>query len=151
MSQGEPIEAQRRWNSNLHALERLLETAVPTQARHGLDVGCGEGETARDQQTALCRLASLVAPGGVLLIVGLARSRTVSDYAYDVRDAIAIRRHTLTKHVWHTSAPMVWPPPLSWSGARQSALDVLPAASFRRVPYFRYGLTWVKPRSVESS
>lgn len=163
MSQGEPVETKRRWNSSLHALGRLLDASVPPQARHGLDVGCGEGETARrlrtrvpsvvgldrdeasieearhlggdisyllgelehvdlpengfdvvtavavlhqmDQQTALCRLASLVAPGGVLLVVGLARSRTVRDYAYDVRDAIAIRRHTLTNDVWHTSAP----------------------------------------------
>ncbi len=206
MSRGEQAETQRRWNSNLHALERLLDTTVPPGARHGLDVGCGEGETSRrlrsrvpsvlgldrdeasieearrlggdisyvlgdleqvdlpdnrfdvvtavavlhhmDQRTALCHLARLVAPGGVLLVVGLARSRAVTDYAYDIRDAIAIRRHTWTKDVWHTPAPMVWPPPLSWRGARRAALDALPTASFWRVPYFRYGLTWVKPRDV---
>jgi len=35
-----------RWNSNLHGFERLLGS-VPYDAARGLDVGCGEGETAR--------------------------------------------------------------------------------------------------------
>jgi 2-polyprenyl-3-methyl-5-hydroxy-6-metoxy-1,4-benzoquinol methylase len=207
VSHVEPVDAQRRWNSNLHAFETLVE-AVPLDAQRGLDVGCGEGETARrlrtrvasvvgldrdeaciaearhhggdisyivgelehvdlpengfdvvtavavlhhmDQQAALCRLARLVAPGGVLLVVGLAKSRTVTDYAYDIRDAIAVRRHTLTKAVWHTPAPIVWPPPLSWADTRRASLGVLPTASFRRIPYFRYRLTWVKPQNPES-
>jgi len=208
VSHVEPGETQRRWNSNLHAYETLLDDAVPPDAQRGLDVGCGEGETARrlrtrvasvvgldrdeaciaearrlggdisyilgelehvdlpengfdvvtavavlhqmDQEAALYHLARLVAPGGVLVVVGLAKSRTVTDYAYDIRDAIAVRRHTLMKEVWHTPAPTVWPPPLSWGGTRRAALGVLPTASFRRVPYFRYGLTWVKPQSPES-
>ncbi|MEA3056680.1 MAG: hypothetical protein QOD30_2112, partial [Actinomycetota bacterium] len=125
------MQRRRRWNNNLHAFERLLRT-IPAGARRGLDVGCGEGETARrlrtrvaevvgidpdepsiiearsyrddiryevsdlesadlepgsfdvvtavaslhqmDHDTALAELATLVAPAGVLLVVGLARS-----------------------------------------------------------------------------
>lgn len=190
-----------RWNSNLHAFGRLLR-AVPAGAQHGLDVGCGEGETARmlrlrvpsvvgvdtheasivearaygddvdyragalatvdlprdafDVVTAVAmlhhvehgeglrRLSELVAPGGVLLVVGLAQSRSLSDYARDARDAVAIRRHTLTKSVWDTPAPKIWPPPLSYEQARAASHEVLPDARFERVPYFRFGLTWVK-------
>lgn len=190
-----------RWNSNLHAFERLIRE-VPAGAQSGLDVGCGEGETARmlrrrvpsvvgvdpheasvvearaygddieyklgaietvdlprgafdvvsavamlhhvDHGAALQRLSELLTPGGILLVVGFARSRSASDYARDARDAVAIRRHTLTKSVWDTPAPKIWPPPLSYEQARAASHEVLPDARFVRVPYFRFGLTWVK-------
>lgn len=193
--------AAPRWNSNLHALEILLD-AVPHGAERGLDVGCGEGESSRrlrqhvrdvvgidcdvdsiaearahdddiefvvgdfmaedldqrfdvvtsvamlhhvDHVAALTRMAELVRPGGVLLVVGLAKSRAISDHVRDAWDAVAVRRHTMTKRVWHTTAPMVWPPPLSHSQVRASTQEVLPAADVRRIPYFRYGLTWQHP------
>lgn len=195
-----PVSAAR-WNSNLHAFEHLLRQ-VPARAQRGLDVGCGEGETARilrrrlpsvagidpdeapitearaygddieyrvaavetvdlpcdafdvvsavamlhhtEHGAALRRLSEFVAPGGCLLVVGLARSRCMRDYARDARDAISIRRHTLTKSVWDTPAPKIWPPPLSYEEARAASHDVLPEAHFGRLPYFRFGLTWVK-------
>src|SRR4051812_6652070 len=43
--QARPVSSER-WNSNLHAFEVLLD-ALPEGAHRGLDVGCGEGETAR--------------------------------------------------------------------------------------------------------
>ena len=177
--------------------------AIPGDARCGLDIGCGEGETSRrlrrrlpsmvgvdidlasiemarsydddidyvlgdfvvvdlpvesfdvvsavavSHHVNLCegltRLAALVRPGGVRLVVGLARSRSVLDVARDGRDAVGIRRHTFTKDVWETPAPKLWPPPLTYSQARTAARSVLPTATFERVGYFRYGLTWVRP------
>jgi ubiquinone/menaquinone biosynthesis C-methylase UbiE len=195
-----------RWNSSLHAFEVILG-AVPGGARRGLDVGCGEGETARrlrrrvpevvgidvdaasieqarahgddidylvgdatepspalpdasfdvvsavgmlhhvDQRTGLARLAALVRPGGMLLVVGLARSRSPSDYARDALDTIAVRRHTLTRGVWETPSPKIWPPPLTYAETRDISLDALPGATFRRLPYFRYGLAWRRPEA----
>jgi SAM-dependent methyltransferase len=184
-----------RWNSNLHAFEELLASCVPAGARRGLDVGCGEGETARrlrrrvpsvigldpdrpsieaarsrgddieyvvgdleetdladgafdvvsavavihhlDHAVALERMARLVRPGGIVIVVGLARSRSLTDFVRDGRDAIAIRRHTFTTTVWETPAPKVWPPPLTYGEARSASLTVLPSAEFRRVGYFR--------------
>lgn len=35
-----------RWNSNLHSFEHLMRR-IPADARCGVDVGCGEGETTR--------------------------------------------------------------------------------------------------------
>jgi trans-aconitate methyltransferase len=191
-----------RWNSNIHAFDVVLPL-VPPGARRGLDVGCGEGETARmlrrrvaevhaidphepsiaearsygddirydtadlltaslepasydvvsavamlhhvDQREGLRRLADLVAPGGVLLVVSHARSRSPREYGRDAWDAVAVRRYTFTRKLWETPAPKVWPPPLTYSETRRASLDVLPDASFRRVPYFRYALTWRKP------
>ena len=191
-----------RWNSNIHAFDRLLER-VPVGARRGLDVGCGEGEMARrlrrrvehvtavdpdaasiaearsfgddiiyevadlesaalepgsfdvvsavavlhhmDHRAGLARLASLVAPGGVLLVVGLATSRTLSEYARDAVDAIAIRRYTFTRRVWETPAPKIWPPPVSYAEAQRLSEEALPGVEYRRAPFFRYTLAWVSP------
>lgn len=195
-----------RWNSNLHAFDELL-AAVPTGARRGLDVGCGEGETARrlrrrvptvvgldndlasielarsrgddidylhgdlegvdlptgafdvvsavamlhhlDQRAGLEKLAALVRPGGVLLVVGLARSRSLVDFARDARDALAVRRYTFTRDVWETPAPKLWPPPFTYAEARTASLSVLPDCHFKRVGYFRYGLTWVRTHATD--
>lgn len=191
-----------RWNSSLHAFERLL-LRVPKGSAVGLDVGCGEGETARrlrtsvpsvvgidpdrasieaarsfsddidylvtdlnsaelpeasfdvvsavavlhhvDHRAALTRLASLVRPGGVLLVVGLARSRSMGDYGRDLVDSIGVRRHTLVNDVWTTPAPKIWPAPLSYAQTRAATFAVLPDASFERLPFFRYGISWQRP------
>ena len=191
-----------RWNSNVHAFEQLLER-VPAGAGRGLDVGCGEGETARrlrrrvghvtaidpdaamiaearslgddiaytvadldsaalqpgsfdvvsavavlhhmEHRAGLRRLASLVAPGGLLLVVGLAKSRALREYASDAVDAIAIRRYTFTRRVWETPAPKVWPPPVSYAEAQRLSEEALPGVEYRRVPFFRYTLAWVSP------
>lgn len=188
-----------RWNSNLHAFEVLLRE-VPPDARRGLDVGCGEGETARrlrrrvpsvvgldpdpscieaaravgddieyrlgsledadleaavfdvvtavavlhhlDHDDGLARLGALVRPGGRLLVVGLARSRSPRDLARDAFDVVALRRHTWSREVWETPAPKCWPPPVTHTDVRRRSPAVLPGARVRRLPSFRYGLTW---------
>lgn len=98
-----------------------------------------------DHREGLQRLAEFVAPGGVLLVVGLSFARRARDYARDVWDAVAIRRHTLTKRQWHTTAPIIWPPPLSYDEVRTLSAEVLPACEVNRVAYFRYSLVWVRP------
>jgi SAM-dependent methyltransferase len=191
-----------RWNCNIHAFEGVL-SAIPEGAGRGLDVGCGEGETARmlrrhvrevaaidphepsiaearsygddiryevagllttsfepasfdvvtavamlhhvDQRDGLRRLAGLVAPGGVLLVVSHATSKSPGEYARDCWDAIAVRRYTFTRTTWETPSPKVWPPPHSYAETKRASLDVLPDAQFRRVPYVRYALTWQRP------
>lgn len=100
-----------------------------------------------DHAAGLTRLADLVRPGGVLIVVGLARSRSPIDFTRDARDAAAIRRHTFTKDVWETPAPKIWPPPLTYSEARAASVSVLPSARFERIGYFRYGLTWTRPET----
>jgi hypothetical protein len=98
-----------------------------------------------DQREALLRLASLVAPGGALLVVGLARSRSLADFVRDAVDSMAIRPHAIRKGVWETPAPKVWPPPLTYAQSRSVSMEVLDGATFERIPFFRYGLTWHRP------
>lgn len=92
----------------------------------------------------LRRLRDLVAPGGTLVVVGLARSRPrdlPADLAAVVAHHILRRRHGYREH----SAPTVWPPPETYGGMRRIARAVLPGARFRRHLLWRYSITWSAP------
>lgn len=93
-----------------------------------------------DMVQALRAMASLVAPGGLLLVVGLARSTYPRDLLYDAAGSVAVRLH----RQWHTTAPIVWPPPVTYADARRIAEDVLPGVHYRREIRFRYTLAWRK-------
>jgi SAM-dependent methyltransferase len=97
-----------------------------------------------DARRGLARLAELLRPGGVLIVVGMARSARVADLVRDATDTVALRRHSILKGVWETPAPKIWPPRLTYAAMSTLATEVLPGARFRRVPYFRYGLTWTR-------
>jgi 2-polyprenyl-3-methyl-5-hydroxy-6-metoxy-1,4-benzoquinol methylase len=98
-----------------------------------------------DEETALRRMAQLLRPGGLLAIVGLAKSHSVIDLASDVGGMFATRAHKLVKPSWETPAPKVWPPPHTYHEVRRLSAGVLPGRRFRRRAMFRYVLTWTKP------
>jgi len=91
-----------------------------------------------DMAEGLRAMASLVAPGGVLLVVGLAKSKYPRDLLYDAAGSVAVRLH----RQWHTTAPIVWPPPVTYAEARRIAEGVLPGVRYRREIQFRYTLAW---------
>jgi 2-polyprenyl-3-methyl-5-hydroxy-6-metoxy-1,4-benzoquinol methylase len=93
---------------------------------------------------ALERMKELVRPGGVVAVVGVARSRSPSDIPYDLAGAVATRVHKRSKGWWETSAPKVWPPPESFTGTRRIAARVLPGSRFRRHVLWRYSLVWTR-------
>jgi len=98
-----------------------------------------------DAAAALDRMRALLAPGGTLAIVGLARSRSPGDLGYDLAGAVATRAHKLRKAHWETSAPKLWPPPETYGQVRRIARRTLPGSRYHRHMLFRYSLTWAKP------
>lgn len=98
-----------------------------------------------DERAALARLAELVRPGGTLAVVGLARSHSPLDFAYDAAGAVATRAHQRVRTHWETPAPKVWPPPHTYAEVRRFGQEVLPGSRFRRRSMWRYVLTWNKP------
>ncbi|MGO3326093.1 class I SAM-dependent methyltransferase [Gordonia sp. (in: high G+C Gram-positive bacteria)] len=94
---------------------------------------------------AFTRLAELTAPGGVLVIVGLAQPSSPLDYAYAAVGAVQHRWLSWRYGYWEHSAPTVWPPPQTYEEVARTALEVLPDARWRRLPLFRYALTWHRP------
>ncbi|AFA76160.1 putative methyltransferase (plasmid) [Gordonia polyisoprenivorans VH2] len=98
-----------------------------------------------DLRAGLQRLADLTAPGGVVAVVGLARSSRPTDYALHLVGILQHRWLSRRRGYWEHSAPIVWPPPHSYSEVRRCAREQLPGAHFRRLAMFRYALIWQKP------
>lgn len=102
-----------------------------------------------DPEAALRRLASVTTPGGLLAVVGLARSTTPVDLVYDVTGAVQHRIFSRRHGLWEHTAPTIWPPSHSYRQVRRLAGRALPGARWRRLPLWRYLLLWSKPRGTE--
>ncbi len=103
-------------------------------------------------QVALERMARLLAPGGTLAILGLARNGSLSDWLREPPAFVASRlvgatsRHGRTDATTY-QAPLLWPPPDTYGGVRSIVRDCLPRAEFRRLLLWRYLILWRKPRT----
>lgn len=110
---------------------------------------------------ALEQIPPLLAPGGRLLVVGLARVDSPADAAVDLVSAVANPVMGLVKHhravtaqasradgAGQTGQPVmpVRDPAETFAEIAATALGCLPGAVLRRRLYFRYTLRWVKPR-----
>ena len=102
-----------------------------------------------DTEAGLTRMSCLVRPGGALVVVGLAQSRHLGDFALDAAGAVATRvhKHVLQKRYWEHDAPKVWPPPCSYAEIRAIAAKLLPGVKYRRHVLWRYSLLWIRPGS----
>lgn len=100
-----------------------------------------------DERAGLTRMAELLRPGGMLGVVGLARTRSPGDLAFDIAGVMVTRAHGRPTGYWQTPAPKVWPPPHSYGQLRRLSAAVLPGRRFRRRLMWRYVLTWSKPLS----
>jgi SAM-dependent methyltransferase len=104
----------------------------------------------------LARIPALLAPGGRLLVVGLARADSLPDLAVDLVSAAANPVVGLIKHPRpacpdEESAPgqpvmPVRDPAVTFGQITAAARARLPGATVRRRLVFRYTLRWDKPR-----
>ena len=97
-----------------------------------------------DAGAALERMRQLLAPGGTLAIVGLARPRYPADLPFAVAGAVGHRVLRLRNGYWEDSAPRLWPPPDTFKQTRRVARSVLPGVRYRRRLLWRYSLVWTK-------
>ena len=93
----------------------------------------------------LQRFADLTAPGGVVVIVGVAQATTVRDRLLSLAGVAQHQWYSRTRNYWEHSAPTVWPPPHTYSEVRADAARVLPGARWQQFALWRYALTWNKP------
>jgi SAM-dependent methyltransferase len=96
---------------------------------------------------ALSRAAGLLRPGGVLALVGLARSATPTDYAVSAV-SVAVSKLVRTRRGWWESPVPRIDPAMTYSEIRNSAEKFLAGVDVRRHLYFRYTLRWRKPSRV---
>jgi ubiquinone/menaquinone biosynthesis C-methylase UbiE len=109
-----------------------------------------------DLDDALARIPRLVAPGGRLLVVGIARPDSLADLAFDVVSAAANPVMGMIKHpravrpVERTlgAQPVVpmMDPATTFAEIAKAARAHLPGSTVQRRLFFRYTLLWEKPR-----
>lgn len=98
-----------------------------------------------DATAALRRMRELLRPGGVLAVVGCARSTRPADLPYEVAGFVAHRILRRGKEIWEHPSPIVWPPPVSYGDMRRLAARELPGARYQRHLLWRYSIRWTKP------
>jgi SAM-dependent methyltransferase len=96
-----------------------------------------------DARSGLVRLRSLVAPRGVLVVIGLARPDLPKDLPREVVAQIVGRvRRRAGQPDGVPQAPILWPPPERYSTMRRLANELLPGVRWRRHLLWRYSLVW---------
>lgn len=85
-----------------------------------------------DTAASLRRLARLVRPGGTLGVVGFARNGPL-DWPMSLFGSVGVFVVTRTRGKWEHTAPLTWPPPLTYGQMRRASASVLPGRSFRRL------------------
>jgi SAM-dependent methyltransferase len=96
-----------------------------------------------DARSGLVRLRSLVAPGGVLVVIGLAGPDLPKDLPVEVAAQVVGRiRRRPGRPDGVPRPPIVWPPPERYSTMRRLATELLPGVRWRRHLLWRYSLVW---------
>lgn len=99
-------------------------------------------------ESALTAMRRLLAPGGRLFIVGLAKDSTLTDTAITVAAGVAHR--WFRRRRGGVSAPEGMPimdGDISWGEVRRIVTRDLPGARYRRHLLWRYSVLWDKPES----
>ncbi|MDL9937362.1 class I SAM-dependent methyltransferase [Gordonia sp. ABSL1-1] len=99
-----------------------------------------------DLAVGLRRLAALTAPGGTLVLIGLARSSTLHDRVLDAAGVVEHQVYSRTRGFWQHSAPVQMSLPHTYTEVREIAAAELPGAQWRRLPLWRYALIWKRSR-----
>ncbi|MEU0007674.1 class I SAM-dependent methyltransferase [Streptomyces sp. NPDC006314] len=93
-------------------------------------------------------LARLVAPGGRLIVVGLAYNHTVLDRVISGCGLPVSWLYTRVRGGKRSPAGMpVEEPPMHWGEVRAAARRLLPGCRFRRRLLWRYILVWDRPQA----
>jgi SAM-dependent methyltransferase len=95
-------------------------------------------------QDGLDRLRDLTAPGGTLVVVGLANNVSALDWILSGLSVLPVRIARFGRGWYEHSAPKR-DPQVGWSQVRAAVSATLPGAIFRRRLYWRYSVVWDKP------
>ena len=99
-------------------------------------------------EPALARLSELVAPGGRLIIVGLAANRGLWDWVLSALAVLPLRMIGALRRERSDIGVVTRPPRESLAEIRAAASRMLPEARIRRRFYYRYTLMWDRPMKV---
>jgi 2-polyprenyl-3-methyl-5-hydroxy-6-metoxy-1,4-benzoquinol methylase len=92
----------------------------------------------------LRKCASLLRPGGRLVVIGCAKRQLPRDLPWEVAGALKTRTLKMKHTYWEHASPIA-EPRLTHAQTRQIVRDVLPGASYRQLVLWRYLLDWTAP------
>ncbi|WP_211244512.1 class I SAM-dependent methyltransferase [Actinospica robiniae] len=104
-----------------------------------------------DQRAGLLRAAELLRPGGRLVVVGLAATRSPMEWIVSGLCLPVVRLNNLRPSYAMAPGMPVKSADLSWREVRSLARRVLPGVRYRHRLYYRYSLVWTKPASADRS
>lgn len=104
-----------------------------------------------DQEAALVRAAELLRPGGRLVVVGLAATRSPAEWILSGLCLPVVRINNLRPNYAMAPGMPVKEAELTWREVRALARRVLPGARYRHRLYYRYSLLWTKPERATKS
>lgn len=97
-----------------------------------------------DAERGMHEAARVLAPGGVLLILGYGRFGGLRDVPWELRDVLVHRLVSRRMGSWEPNTVKADPTD-TWSGTKAHAQRVLPGSDYRRLPMWRYLIEWRKP------
>jgi len=125
----------------------FLEMTLPPHNERFSTVICVASLHHMELERALLKMSQVLAPGGRLLIVGLAADKSIIDYVISGLVLIPIRVMDRMHGGMQDPGVRIAEPKESLTEIRRAAHEILPEAAIRRRFYYRYSLTWDKPRS----
>ena len=96
-------------------------------------------------EPALVRLSQLVAPGGRLIVVGLAANKSLWDWTLSALAVLPLHVVGALRRESSDIGVVTRVPRESLSEIRRAAVRLLPGARTRRRFYYRYTLIWDRP------
>jgi len=99
-----------------------------------------------DLVAGLERLKELVAPGGLVIVVGASRS-TLKTVPREIGASFADKAQRLWRGWWDHETPSAWPPPHTFDEVLAAAREIMPGCDIKNHLLYRYTLSWTKPSS----
>ncbi|EGQ73938.1 class I SAM-dependent methyltransferase [Actinomyces sp. oral taxon 448] len=140
--------ARRRLEQNPQAevlLDDVMDPDLPQRIGTFETVSCVATLHHLPLEPALARLSELVAPGGRLIVVGLAANGSLWDWVLSALAVLPLRVVGTLRRETPDIGVVTRPPRQTLAEIRAAASRLLPGATIRRRFYYRYTLIWDRP------
>lgn len=140
--------ARRRLEQNPQAevlLDDVMDPDLPQRIGTFETVSCVATLHHLPLEPALARLSELVAPGGRLIVVGLAANGSLWDWVLSALAVLPLRVVGTLRRETPDIGVVTRPPRQTLAEIRAAASRLLPGATVRRRFYYRYTLIWDRP------
>ena len=140
--------ARRRLEQNPQAevlLDDVMDPDLPQRIGTFETVSCVATLHHLPLEPAMARLSELVAPGGRLIVVGLAANGILWDWVLSALAVLPLRVVGTLRRETPDIGVVTRPPRQTLAEIRAAASRMLPGATIRRRFYYRYTLIWDRP------